>query len=82
MAESRILRTLKRIQRATVRAVQAVLVPVCLTLVYVFVLGLTWLVALVFAPRKGLGLFGKESASYWKKAEGYSPDIDACAKPS
>lgn len=81
MAESRVLRTLKKASWAIVRVVQAFLIPVCLTLVYVIGLGLTWLFALVFAPRKGLGLFAGDSSTYWKKAEGYSPDTETCSKP-
>ena len=81
MAEPQALRTLKKVQRTIILAVQAFLIPVCLTLVYVIGLGLTWPLALLFAPRKGLGMFVRRSESYWKKAEGYSPDIERCAEP-
>jgi len=82
MADSRALIGVKKVQRAIILAIQAFLIPVCLTLIYVIGLGLTWPVAFLFAPRKGLGLFVRQSDSYWRKAEGYSPDIERCAEPS
>lgn len=81
MAALRLFRSIKKVQWAIVRAVQVVLIPVCLTLVYVVGLGLTWFLALLFAPRKGLGLFVGHTESYWVKAEGYGQDIESCSKP-
>jgi hypothetical protein len=81
MAAPRVIRTLKKVQRAIIKAVQAVVVPILLTLVYLLLLGLTWPLALLLAPRKGLGLFAARSDSYWTKADGYEPELQTLMEP-
>jgi hypothetical protein len=72
-----------RVQRALIRAVQAVILPVLLTLVYVVGLGLTWLGALAFAPHRLLGLGRKPAESYWLPADGYGDaNAKALSRPS
>lgn len=64
---------LKRAQRRLVLIIQAVILHICLFLLYYIGLGLTRLVMMVFARRT---LFDPPPAgTSWRKAEGY--DLDA-----
>jgi hypothetical protein len=62
-------------------AVQAVMMPVLLTIVYVIVLGATVILAALFG-RRLLGTGPANASSFWRDAEGYDEGLDDARRQS
>lgn len=71
----------KEITGKLFRSVQKILITVSLTLVYIFGLGLTLVLALLF-NRKIIFSGRKAKNSSWRKAQGYQPDLKDCFRQS
>lgn len=79
-----VARVVDRVQRVAERlgmALQKVVLNVLLTLIYVVGVGLTRLMAMVVArPLLRLYEGPTDAPSYWKDAEGYTPDREGLHK--
>lgn len=71
---------MKKIIKIYVRFVQGILVTIFLTILYFFGFSITKLFLIIF-PNKYYKRKLKGN-TYWEKAEGYEPDMDAAAVQS
>jgi len=75
------METLKRVTGVIVKFVQKILIFICLVLLYIIGLGLTYPLVYLFSRRR-LVPAGPVDNSYWLEAEGYEASMEECERES